>query len=95
MAPELTRATLRPRGAQPLQLVGQGLDAGRFQGAVGAGQHVGADLDDDGVGQGDDFLANRIDHAVPRSWESGLRFLYGSAAPAARRISFHETDAAA
>src|SRR5439155_20393465 len=37
--------------AQAVQLVGQGLQAGRLQGAVGAGQDVGADLDDDGVGQ--------------------------------------------
>src|SRR5262249_42388919 len=50
-------------GAEAVDLVGQRLKAGRLQGAVGAGEHVGADLDDDGVGQGDDFLADGVEHA--------------------------------
>ena len=58
-------------GPQAVDLVGESLDARRFQRAVGAGEHVGADLDDDGVGQGDDFLPDRIEHRNPRSKGSG------------------------
>ena len=53
--------------ADLVQLVGQGRDAGG-RASVGAGQHAGADLDDDGVGGGGNFLANEIGHGPrPRS----------------------------
>ena len=89
--PGADQGDLAAGGAQPVQLVGQGLHAGRLQGAVGPGQHVGADLDDDGVGQGDDFLANRVDHAFLIAWERRPRFFYGSARRGGGRIRFHET----
>jgi len=54
---------LLARLADALDAVRQRLDAALVQGAIGAGQYVGADLDDDGVGLGNDFLTNRIDHA--------------------------------
>ena len=38
------------------------LDGIRRLDAGGVGQHVGPDLDDDGVGLGNDLPANRIDH---------------------------------
>src|SRR5207245_2889299 len=50
--------------ADALHLVGQRLQALGRQPAVGAGQHVGADLDDDGVSQGDHFLPDRIEHRI-------------------------------
>ena len=53
-------------GAEALNLIRQRLHAGRLQGAVAAGQHVGADFDHDGMSQGDDFLPNRIEHEASR-----------------------------
>src|SRR5207248_10495570 len=41
---------------QPLHLVGERADAVAVEGAAGVGQDVGPDLDDDRVGQGNDFL---------------------------------------
>ncbi len=62
MAPELTSATLRPP-AQALKLIGQRLQTRRIERAVFVGQYVGAYLDDHRMGQGDDFLANGVEHA--------------------------------
>ncbi len=53
---------LPARRADAVQLVGERLDAVAIEPPGRVGQHVGADLDDDGVRPGDDFLANRIDH---------------------------------
>ena len=66
MAPELTRATLAALATEPLELVGQRLEMLAGSSVPSArGEHVGAHLDDDGVGQGDDFLTNGIDHNFP------------------------------
>ena len=56
------QSDLSPRGADALQLIGQRLHAGRIERAIGGGQNVGADLDHDGLGLGQYFLADRIDH---------------------------------
>ena len=48
-----------------MDLIGQELQPGRVEQTGFGGQHVGADLDDHGVGLGDDFLANGIDHGIP------------------------------
>jgi hypothetical protein len=53
---------LAARRAEALELIGQELQARRLQGAVGAREDVRSHLDDDGVGRGDHFLADGIDH---------------------------------
>ena len=45
-----------------LHLVGQRLQTPQVQRAVVVRQHIGADFDDDSVSQGNDFLADGIDH---------------------------------
>ena len=62
IAPLDDQHDLPPAGPQPADLVGQRLHPAAIERAVRAGEHVGADLDDDGVRGGDDFLPNRIDH---------------------------------
>ena len=54
---------LPARLPEALDLIGQFLQARRLQPAVRPGEHVRADLDDDRMGQGDHFLADRINHA--------------------------------
>ena len=60
--PGTDQGDLPAGGAEAVDLVGQGLHLRRFERAVGAGQHVGADLHDHGVRQGDDFLPDGVEH---------------------------------
>ena len=50
----------------PLELIGQSLQAVRRQPAIRTREYVGPDLDDHGGALGNDFLADRIDHGFCR-----------------------------
>jgi len=54
---------LAARKPNAAKLVGEGLQAERIESSVFQGQDIGADLDHGRVGRGDDFLADRVDHA--------------------------------
>ena len=53
---------LAARLPNPLHLVGQGLQPGRIECSVCGGENIRSHFHHQGVGQGHNFLANRIDH---------------------------------
>ena len=60
--PRTDQGDLPSSVADALHLVRQRLHAHRVECPVGAGEDVGADLDDDGPRQSNDFLSDRIEH---------------------------------
>ena len=54
--------------ADTLHLIGEALDSLLRQQAIRSRQHVGANLDHDRVGQGNNFLTNRIEHGDSGQW---------------------------
>src|SRR5262249_29695119 len=64
---------LPARLAATLNLVGKGGHASRVEDAVGTGEDVGPYLDNHGVGQGNNFLTDRIDHGNGASYGQTFR----------------------
>ena len=64
--PGANQHDLSARRKDVVDLIDELLDPLLVELPVVAGQHAGADLDDDGRGQGGDFLSQEIDHGHPR-----------------------------